>query len=47
MLLPLNHLQHVNDFHSGFKRWLMPFNSVTKGTYITRTTIRNRFIELT
>ncbi len=76
------HLQHVNALHSGFKRWLMPFNGVsskyisnylawfkflqlskknkkgnrikdmlvnvaTKETYITRNTIRNRFIELT
>ena len=42
------HLQHINSLHRVFKRWLMPFNGVsTKETYITRTTIRNRFIELT
>lgn len=23
------HLQHVNALHSGFKRWLMPFNEVS------------------
>ncbi len=82
MLDIVYHLQDVNALHSGFKRWLMPFNGVsskyinnylawfkflqlskknkksdrikdmlvdvaTKGTYVTRATIRNRFIELT
>ena len=82
MLDSVYHLQHVNALHSGFKRWLMPFNGVsskyinnylawfkflqlskknkksdrikdmlvdvaTKGTYVTRATIRDRFIELT
>lgn len=82
MLDSVYHLQHVNALHSGFKRWLMPFNGVsskyinnylawfkflqlskknkksdrikdmlvdvaTKGIYVTRATIRNRFIELT
>lgn len=79
--IALLYLQHINSLHSGFKRWIMPFNGVStkyinnylacfkflqlsknnkrndrikdmlvnlgiKDIYITKATIRNRFIEL-
>lgn len=51
MLDSVYHLQYINSLHSVFKKWITTFNGVSSkyisNYYITRTTIKNRFIELT
>ena len=39
------HLQHVNALHSGFKRWLMPFNGVSS-KYISNYLAWFKFLKL-
>ena len=45
MLDSVYHLQHVNSLHSGFKRWLMPFNGVSS-KYISNYLAWFKFLQL-
>ena len=45
MLDSVYHLQHVNSLHSGFKRWLMPFNGVST-KYINNYLAWFKFLQL-
>ncbi|MEG0569957.1 MAG: IS1595 family transposase [Erysipelotrichales bacterium] len=45
MLDSVYHLQHVNALHSGFKRWLMPFNGVSS-KYISNYLAWFKFLKL-
>ena len=45
MLDSVYHLQHVNALHSGFKKWLMPFNGVSS-KYISNYLAWFKFLKL-
>ncbi|CEN83332.1 Transposase and inactivated derivatives [[Clostridium] sordellii] len=45
MLDSVYHIQHVNDLHSGFKIWLIPFNCVSS-KYISNYLAWFKFLQL-
>lgn len=45
MLDSVYHLQHINSLHSGFKRWITPFNGVSS-KYINNYLAWFKFLQL-